>query len=198
MSDKKKLIKFGRDHFKYINTLFGNLSIRRLIKNTKSFQTEQNKDLLFVAETSDDFSGDMHHVLYKRVSEKKSKKLFFCSVNTDFVQDIEKHPNDTLCQSYTLLKYMKNRLPKGFTKKKMIQRQMSMVRMYREMIANKEFTNKLIRFFKSKVILGEDGKPEIEGDWMGDVAPKVVDVLDRWEEYGYSYFMYDGEKIIKK
>lgn len=69
MSDvEKKLNKFSLRHYRYINNLFGNEQIRNIIKDTKSFETKNNKNLIFVAESSDDFSEGMHHVLYKKLS----------------------------------------------------------------------------------------------------------------------------------
>lgn len=199
MSDIKKLNRFSLQHYRYINNLFGNEQIRNIIKDTKSFQTKHNKNLIFEAESSDDFSGDMHHVLYKKLSNGK-KKLVFCSVRTHPIQDIGKHPNDTLCQSYTLLYYINPRAgiyADQFDDKTIIKRQMNIIKMYRKMIDNKEFSEKMTVFFDSFYIPKVEKIKEISGKWI-NIKKQIIKVLDDWEDYGYSYFMHNGDRIIPK
>lgn len=189
-----KLEEFSLEYFKYINIFFGNVAVRQIIKETKSFKTKFNKNLDFVAEEvppEGKFEGGIHHILQKK------GKTVFCSVNTNFVQDIEIHKNDTLCQSYTLLKFMENKVPMGFDNKNIIQRQMKIIQMYRNIINNQEFSKKMTDFLNKYNILDEKNKPIISDTWK-NVKKKINDVLKKWEIYGYSFFMYEGNKMISK
>lgn len=65
------------------------------------------------------------------------------------------------------------------------------------MIDNKEFSEKMTVFFKSFYIPKVEKIKEIKGEWK-NIKKQIIKVLDDWEDYGYSYFMYKGNRIIPK
>ena len=97
---------FGKDHYTYINQIFGDVTVRQIIKEVYA-----PRDWNFVAipQTEGRFRGSYHHVLEKK--GKNGEIIQWCSVEEGFQVDINE--NDTLCQSYTLLKYLNKPIDKN-------------------------------------------------------------------------------------
>lgn len=91
------LRQFRLDHYKYVNQLLGDQTLRQMIMD--EFPST-DKLLLRTEFASDDFDGGHHHI----VRQGKSRKPFYCSVESG-IQNVIKHPLDTLCQSYTVAFY---------------------------------------------------------------------------------------------
>lgn len=142
---------FGMRHFTYINQIFGDGNVREILQTIYP-----NPKYKFKFEDADEsFEGAYHHILV----DPKTEYTLFCPVKTK-IQNPGQHKNDTLCQSYTLLKYMDGSVlgedkPKGIAQKKKYQkiRQMEMIKMYRKILANPKFKEemmKLIQEFKTE------------------------------------------------
>ena len=182
---QRKLENFSLKHYTYINQIFGDMTVREIISEVFPHKTLEFR----VEHANDDFDDDSeHHILY----DKKKKKTI-CSVDQGH-QNMLKNVNDTLCQSYTLMTYFNRKISR--LRK---DRQRAMCKMYRELIDNTEFMNKL-----KDDILDNNANENL---WQDFTKPKktylkmnlpfirknLLDVLDKWEEYGYMYFMDEGD-----
>jgi hypothetical protein len=183
----EKLETFSKDHFTYINQIFGDQTVRQIIS-----EVFPNKKFDFnIENTGEEFEHSFHHIL---INKKNNEKI--CSVDNGY-QNIFINKNDTLCQSYSLLTYFnKNIVPDQK------QRQMDMIKMYRKIISNKKFIR----------ILDEIIYPDNNNLWIDFtnvdanssnkkyitmnkdlILQKINDVLNNWEEYGYWYFIGNGK-----
>lgn len=186
-----KLKKFSLLHYTYINQIFGDMSVREIIS-----EVFPNKKYGFKANPgSGEFATSNHHVL---VTTKDNKEK--CSVGDKF-QNININSHDTLCQSYSLLTYRKKKIHRSQK-----ERQMDMVKMYREFLENDEF----IRLLSDEVI----DNPENKKLWrnfasnkrkkgyvtmkIDSIVKKISEVLDIWEAYGYYWFIGDGTCPLNK
>ena len=172
----EKLEKFSLEHFTFINQFFGDQVVREVIAkcfpNDKyTFSVDKVGDNLF------------HHVLIG----KKNKRV--CSFEKGH-QNMDVDKNDTLCQSYSLLTFLGARI-----KKDKKQKQMDMIAMYQVLLEDKDFKKKL-----SETI---DIPNSVWKDYRKEGAPTFViteraffsnvkQVLKKWKEYGYWYFIGDG------
>jgi len=189
---ERKLENFSLKHYTYINQIFGDMGVREIIS-----EVFPHKSLDFrVEEASDEFeTGSDHHILYD-----KKKKKSICSVVQGH-QNMLKNKNDTLCQSYSLMTYFGKKISR--VRK---DRQRAMCRLYREMINTSEFTDKLrdeIIENKQNRNLWQDFTKKKKTTYvkmdMQVIRKNMLDVLNKWEEYGYMYFMDEGECIpVKK
>jgi hypothetical protein len=118
--------------------------------------------------------------------------------NGHICQDIRRDINDTLCQSYSLLIYRKKKI-----KRSKKERQVEMVRMYREILNNEMFIYKLkkeiISNYKnigiwSNFVKDKDGRSKLEMD-EETILHNIHDALNNWEDYGYMYFIGKGKVI---
>ena len=148
LCDDDQLELFSREHYTFINQIFGDLTVRGYIRsiwkrNAKKFTFE----VIEVPPEGEFDTGSDHHML--GVYDKKRKKIgTWCSVDGCEIpgeecelgyQDLRRDKRDTLCQSYTLLKYLGYELPLGTTPAARKQLQMNMVAMYRKIITNRKF-----------------------------------------------------------
>ena len=192
----EELRLFGKAHYTFINQIFGDLTVRSDIE-----ALYPNACMTFGVQQAGDGLGaqSMHHVLLLR-DEANAKIGTWCSVDgydgrgrrSDFKhQDTTRDVNDTLCQSYTLLKYLypRRRMPRN-----RIRLQRSMVAMYRRLLRDPAFLAKF-----------ETIDPE---DWIdyrtdqlvhpslrmtsGEIVAAIHGVLTDWERYGYKYYIGDG------
>ena len=178
----KNLKEFSFEHYTYINQIFGDQSVREII--TEVFPNKKYE--MSVEPGVGEFVDSHHHTL----TDKKSKDII-CSVENDD-QDLAKNKNDTLCQSYSLLTYLKIPIKKDQKKKKK-----DMIAMYRKILSTKNFLDVLIkeilnnpankRIWKNETLTN---KPYLIMD--SNLIKKINDVLDKWENYGYWYFIGDG------
>ena len=183
---QKDLDKFSLKHYTYINQIFGDTTVREIISEVfphKSFE-------FHVEETDADFDEDSeHHVLFD-----KCKNKFICSVD-DGHQNTKKDVNDTLCQSYSLITYFGKKISKGRRN-----RQRQMTNLYRWLMDHTEFRNKL-----EHEILNNKANKNHWVDYtnqkktiylkmdIDSIHNNILDVLKKWDEYGYMYFMDDGK-----
>ena len=195
--NKINLELFSRQHYTYINQIFGDLTIREIIKETYA-----PREWNFVIESANaDFEYSNHHVLEKK--GKNGETIKWCSVDEGY-QSITVNKNDTLCQSYTLLKYLNKPIEKNMKK-----RQMEMIKMYRNILKHehfkKEVSNIINIMTKSMKRTRKMGKPDLWKDYTYDnpepylnkdfdtIYAEIHNVLDKWESYGYLYFIKDGK-----
>jgi hypothetical protein len=198
-----KLSNFGKKHFTFINQFFGDVQIRKII--TEIFP---NKNYRLEVEAADEtFEYSKHHYLYQIKYDKNGNELVgkgkkVCSVAGKY-QNIYINKNDTLCQSYTLLRYLGYNFNLKMTRKEI---QSRMCQMYKKIIENEQF----IHIIKKEVLpLSENKNRWI--DYTKDNEPFITmkllrgsnnnyeylfrninDVLSKWESYGYSYFIGEG------
>lgn len=216
---KLNLELFSREHYTYINQIFGDAAIREVIKEMYA-----PRDWDFAVEDANaDFEYSNHHILEKKGTNGKTVK--WCSVGEEF-QNILINKNDTLCQSYTLLKYLNKPIATS-----MKTRQMEMIKMYRNIIKRDYFkdelrgiveimkrkinkTNKLNRTNKTNSTnktnkLNSTNNPALWKDYtntpetylykdFNTIYAELHSVLDKWEKYGYKHFIKDGMCPTKK
>jgi len=193
---------FGKDHYTYINQIFGDLTVRQIIKE---IYAPRDWNFVAIPQTEGRFRGSYHHVLEKK--GKNGEIIQWCSVEEDFQVDINE--NDTLCQSYTLLKYLNKPIDKNMKK-----RQIEMVKMYRNILKRDDFKKELsgIVEIMQKTIkkIKRKNNPTLWKDYTYDkpepylnkdydvLYAEIQSVLEKWEKYGYLYFIKDGTCPKKK
>ena len=188
------LEQFGRKHLTYINQIFGDMTVREIIS-----EVFPNKQYTFKVEQAGqgfEINTD-HHILYD-ISNNQTVCSTKMRCNGHICQDIRRDVNDTLCQSYSLLVYRKKKIKRG---KK--ERQIEMVRMYREILNNEmfiyKFKKEILSNHKNKglwsnYVKNKNGlfKLEMNGE---TILYKIYEALNNWEDYGYMYFIGKGEVI---
>jgi hypothetical protein len=141
------------------------------------------------------FADSNHHVL---VTTKDNKEK--CSVDDGF-QNVNINSHDTLCQSYSLLTYRNKKI--HCSQK---ERQMDMIKMYREFLENDEFINLLndevITNKKNKKLWKNYASHKKKTVYVtmkiDSIVKHINKVLDLWEAYGYYWFIGDGTCPLKK
>ena len=197
----EKLDEFSKEHYTYINQIFGDETVREIIKE---MYTVRDWDFA-VEDANADFEYSNHHVLMKE--GKTGEDIKWCSVDEGY-QNIFVNKNDTLCQSYTLMKYLNKPIARG-----MKQRQTDMVRMYRNILKKEHFNDELEgmveimqKELKKKkrrkgVVLWKDyttKRPTNMNKSYETIHEEINSVLDKWENYGYHYFMKEGTCPVKR
>ena len=198
-----KLSNFGKKHFTFINQFFGDVQIREIIS-----EIFPNKKYRLEVEAADEtFEYSKHHYLYEIKYDRNGNELVgkgkkVCSVDGRY-QNIYVDKNDTLCQSYTLLRYLGYNFNLKMSRKDI---QLRMCQMYKDIIENERF----IEIIKREIL----PLPENRNRWIDYTkgnAPfitmkqlresdnkyeyffrNVKDVLSKWESYGYFYFIGEG------
>jgi len=209
MSTKTRITKdtlnlFGLDHYNYINQVFGDEEVRKIIH--KLYKTSKNKDLVFehgpVSEGDGFIVSDdsIHH--YLRNTKTKEK---ICSATAptqkELVQNTIRDTNDTLCQSYSIMTYLGIPIETHHTQLK--KRQQKMVDMYKRILANEKFEPELITIIKNR-IKGPKKKPPLwkehydagDDDWKQfdvntpeEFIAHINKTLDDWKSFGFAYFI---------
>ena len=192
---EEALAIFSQEHYTYINQIFGDVTIREIIGEMYA-----ERDWKFIVEdATTDFEYSNHHVLVKH--GKNGETVKWCSVD-EGIQNIHVNKNDTLCQSYTLLKYLNKPILKGVK-----QRQMEMIRMYRNILKRDHFKNELkgvVELMRQKI--KKTKKLDDRSIWKdythspvtylnkdyNILYAEIQSVLDKWEKYGYWYFIKEG------
>jgi hypothetical protein len=183
--NKEMLKDFAFDHFTYINQIFGDLTVREII--TELYNKKNNWEMI-AENASSEFDGSFHHVLRKK--NKKGKYVKWCSVEKGY-QNMEINENDTLCQSYTLLKYRDISIDKKDSKSN----QMKMIKLYRQIIKKKHFQKEI-----KQLIEDEDNKNLYSIYYENDqtvpmpmnfsfIMNNIIKTLNNWEKYGFRYFI---------
>ena len=184
----EKLQEFAYQHFTYINQIFGDQTVREII--TEVFPNK--KFQMGFEETNLDFENSYHHYL---IDTKTQQPI--CSVDNGY-QNIYINKNDNLCQSYSLLTYFK--IPIDPDQK---QRQLDMIKMYRKILSSKKFLKIIDEILKD---------PDNKSLWINytkkkktylvmnivTIVQNINDVLNKWEKYGYWYFIGDGMCPVSK
>ena len=169
---------FRIEHYRYINQLLGDRTLRQLIMN--QFPSKE-KLLLRTDKASDDFDGGWHHV----VRQGRSRKPFYCSVNSG-IQDVIKHPLDTLCQSYSVGFYFGDISTDNQELTHEVQTRM--INRWFIILENPIIQGQIIDAVQEK----REGEwyqkdiPENERNEM--IIPKIKAVLSRWFEFGWILF----------
>jgi hypothetical protein len=196
-----KLLAFSEKHYTYINQIFGDATVRKIIEEEYPTTWEFK-----VAKAGPEFGNSFHHT----VRDREQPDLFICS-GEDGVQDLHKNVNDTLCQSYSLMNYFEIPIQLSEEKGKLNQiyhetNQMAMIQMYRDLlngtlenyegidfkelltneILSEPRNKKLWRNFSSNRGGYVNMKPEI-------LFKNIEDLLDEWELFGYWFFIGKGE-----
>lgn len=191
--DDDDLKQFGLMHYTFINQIFGDRTVREIIEevypSTKfKFKVDANRD------------HGYHHVLL----DKTGKKI--CSIN-DGYQDIDVNVNDTLCQSYSIMNYLGISFPKTrYTQYKKDEfyeqqtiRQITMIKMYRDVISNPLFRRKFNGLYYTH---WRDYTKSIRGKFKFDknltcnqLLKIVQKTLDDWQSYGYRYYIGSGTSL---
>ena len=189
------LEKFGKYHYTYINQIFGDITVREIIA-----EIFPNKKYSFrVEQAGEGFEQNTdHHILFDETNNKT-----ICSTkircNGHICQDIRRDVNDTLCQSYSLLTYMNRKIKRG---KK--ERQMEMIRMYREILDSPEFIKKLneeiLTNYENKCLwLKFTKNNHVDKEFVNmnytNLINKIHKALNEWEKYGYMYFIGKGQVL---
>ena len=179
----EKLESFSKEHFTYINQIFGDQTLREIISEIKP----NNEFEFSIEETGEDFEYSLHHVLVN-----KKSKVHICSVDSGY-QNLLINKNDTLCQSYSLMTYFKK--PINPDQK---HRQLDMIAMYRELLSNKKFVaelNDLINNKENRHLWTDytSHKKKYVVMTKRNILQKINNVLTKWENYGYWYFIGEGK-----
>ena len=201
----EELREFGLRHYYYINQIFGDLTLREIIQ--EEF-TSPEHFTLDTEQTGAEFEHSFHHFCGGKSGRK------WCSVDAG-IQNILVHPHDTLCQSYSVMKYMGN-IPKDTPLSENLQKQM--VDMWRTLLNNKKIQehivhasqqyknypelqrlakiNNLKAIGKEKAIAKRLKQAGIDPYLFQNITPrskdlinKIQDVLNEWEDYGWYWFM---------
>ena len=144
------LEQFSRDHYTFINQIFGDIKIREYIHKIWKRNARRYTFQVIDVPSEGRFDGGIHHRLKVKDKKNPRKKLgIWCSADGCEIpgeeceigyQNPDRDLNDTLCQSYTLLKYLGYTLPSGTTAAARKKLQMEMVNMYRKILKNQKFT----------------------------------------------------------
>ena len=183
---ERKLINFSKKHYTYINQIFGDISVREIIKEI--YPNDKFNFVVLKANVRDNFENhSLHHVL-----EYVKSGRHLCSVRQKH-QDLTKNLNDTLCQSYSLMNYFEIKISRVRRKK-----QEDMVRMYKTLLNNDDFVKKLnddiLTNKKNKNIWVDYSNPTQYLDMnVNNLVKNINTVLDNWNDYGYNYFIGDGD-----
>ena len=196
----QKLLDFSKKHYTYINQIFGDATVRKIIEEEYPTTWEFK-----VAKAGPEFGNSFHHT----VRDREDPGLIICS-GIDGVQDLTKNVNDTLCQSYSLMNFFEIPIQLSEEKGKLKQiyhetNQRAMVQMYRDLldgnIENYEgidfkeiLTNEILSDKRNKKLW----RNFITGKGNLNMDPEVLfknieDTLDEWEDYGYWFFIGKGE-----
>jgi hypothetical protein len=174
---------FSYEHYTYINQIFGDLTVREIIS-----EIYPNKKYKFnVSPSGPGFQNSFHHTL---IEKSKKKDKIICSVENEY-QNTDININDNLCQSYSLLTYFNKPIDPDQK-----QRQMDMIQMYRTILSDENFINIL-----SQEVLHNSKKGFFWKNFKNDknipmntkIFTHINSTLDKWEDYGYWYFIGDGK-----
>ena len=187
----KKMTEFSNNHYTYINQIFGDLTVRDII--TELWTNKNDWKLVVEKADANRFESGFHHILERK---NNGKKIKWCSVEEGYQNPVNK--NDTLCQSYTLLKYRAISMDKKNSKKN----QMKMIKLYRTIMKKTHFKKEI-----KQLIEDEDNK----GHWKiyteknkkshsrnmpmnyNNIMNNINKTLNDWEKFGFRYFIKKGK-----
>ena len=194
---KEDLNKFSHLHTAFINQIFGDITVREIIK-----ECFPKKGFFTVEKGEGAFLHSSHHVFSP---SKYAKKI--CSADNRY-QNTDTDTNDTLCQSYSLMSYFEMNFDKTPSDVASIlvkyRRQIFMCHMYRFILASPEFLKKF------KEVLHEENNalwkyPVREDEDDPDciciikelkTSEKIVSIIHKvlsiWEHYGWKHYVLKG------
>jgi hypothetical protein len=194
------LKEFSREHFTFINQIFGDRTIRAYIGEAYPESAQKYKFRVVKIGRLD------HHTLTERrvvvdkpregkrytTPQERIEEFEICSYkNGDQNWDVD--DNDMLCQSYSLLAFFEIHIS---TDKK--EKQMQMIQMYRDKILqNKKFITRLEETIDNPKNLGlwKDFRISEKTNLkmvQSEILEGIRNSLDDWESFGYHYFIGDG------
>ena len=193
----EKLIIFGRAHYSYINSIFGDETVRSIIQ-----EVIKKPGKLVVEKSGAEFENSFHHIF----KAGKTKASIVCSAKERY-QNIEIDENDTLCQSYSLMAYLRIPFDKTPSDEATVEQKrtkhMSMIAMYRELLNNEKFVN----LFNTDITYPEEWVDSIDNTNEFPIitkfktGPEILKVVERvlnvWEQYGWMYFIGDGTCVTR-
>lgn len=185
----RKLEEFSFDHLTYINQIFGDQTVREAIAAEFLNHRTCPKIQFIVEYDRDEFEEGIHHVVDLGAGE------IWCSVNTEPFQDIAINVNDTLCQSYTLLKAfggLDGRVPEPGGRARHKEVQLLMIQLYRYLVGYERtwFRELLMDLeLRTWVDFKDNERPFAEtASQVDEIIGNIHNVLTEWEEYGHLYF----------
>jgi hypothetical protein len=209
-----ELRKFGIRHYYYINQIFGDLTLREII--TEEFESPGGWTLETMV-TGRDFEHSFHHYC-----TRYNKNETWCSV-LEGIQNIRDiHPHDTLCQSYSVMKYMGTISDTDTELTEELQKRM--VEMWRMILNNRKISEQIVHASKqyknyrelqglarakgiaasgkTSAIVARLKREGIDPYLIQNISPKersgeliakIRQVLDDWEAWGWQWFMIKKE-----
>lgn len=195
LPSKSELIEFSNRHYTYINQIFGDQNVREDIE--KAFPEFAKKNVSFQEDACSDFDEGQHWM-----TRNVETGEVFCSVEED-IQNLNINKNDTLCQSYSLMKFFHEHLGEGCESEIQKKRQMTMIKMYKKLLNNSLIIQSLSEFYHDKNPDWKDytkyncrtGKyPNLyeRGKDVYYLIRQIHNVLDYWESDGFNYFIGNG------
>ena len=154
----RKLNAFGLDHYTFINGVLGDLALRRIIQ--EEFKSPSGWKLA-VCDSGPEFLGSYHHYCLKG---EGGEEEMWCSGDLG-IQDTKIHPNDTLCQSYSIGVYMGT----INTKRKLVlnrKLQEEMIKAWREILENKRVLEQIkdsVNLLDGNIVLNTETEKSSEG-----------------------------------
>ena len=145
----EKLKAFSMRHYYYINQLLGDLTLRAVIE--EEFKSPGGWALA-IEPSGPEFEGSFHHYCTRGATK-------WCSAD-EGIQVLRVHPHDTLCQSYSMMKYMGNMRDTDAALTKDLQERM--VVMWRGILANRKVQDQLIASVKQIVDLEDWPRKDLQ------------------------------------
>ena len=193
----EKLITFGRAHYSYINYIFGDETVRSIIQ-----EVMEKPGKLIVESSGPEFENSFHHVF----KAGRTKASIICSGKEGY-QNIDIDENDTLCQSYSLMRYLQlpfDTTPSEYaTLEQKRSKHMEMIAMYRDLLKNDKF----VELFNTDITYPEEWIDSVDDTNEFPIikkfktGPRILKVVERvlsvWEKYGWMYFVGDGTCIAR-
>lgn len=192
------LVIFSKYMFTYINQVFGSEIVREEVQKIMKPRSEWEITKAIPADDNAFASGDdsEHHIL----RNKANKDVIWCSVEVEEYQDTDINQNDTLCQSYTLLK-LSGKLdkfkadPKDYSNHIAIQKEI--IKMYRRIINDKKFTyliDKVLEYVNIPepwIDYTREKNPHLKQLTGKEMIKIIRTTLHMWEKYGHLFLVGD-------
>lgn len=192
------LVEFSNHFQTYINQVFGDETVREEVQKIMKPRSQWEIRGAMLPDTNAFASGDdsKHHILRK----KANKDVIWCSVTVEEYQNTNINKNDTLCQSYTLLKLSGKldnyeALPENEENHIAIQKEM--IKLYRRIINDKKFArliDKDLEYVNTPTPwidytkINNSYLKQFTGEEM---IKKIRKTLDMWEKYGHLFLVGD-------
>lgn len=171
------LADFSWLHYEFINQIFGDPAVRVIVAQLFA---PCDSPWSFGVETSQSRYGGHHHILVDTHNGN-----IWCSKKRGLQNDALR-PHDTLCQTYTLMKYLG--VPMVGDRKQV---QLAAVAMYRNILRHRQFEEQLIAYLDTHIIFSVSGKSRRQRPSRRTPTSTIKRIhctLQMWEEFGYLHF----------